>query len=80
MSVDKKEADEIVNKVSAKMQDALDQVNRGVQKIRQDIEGGVNKAETLTIQHPGTALAVAFIAGLAIGGVLVLAASKKKED
>jgi ElaB/YqjD/DUF883 family membrane-anchored ribosome-binding protein len=81
MSVEtKKEVEEIANKVSAKIQDTLDQLNNGVKKLRQDIEGGVNKAETLTIQHPGAALAVAFLAGLAVGGVIVLAASKKKED
>jgi ElaB/YqjD/DUF883 family membrane-anchored ribosome-binding protein len=81
MSVEtKKEADEIANKVSSKIQDSLDQVNRGIQKLREDVEGGVDKAQTLTIEHPGAALAVAFLAGLAVGGVIVLAAHKKKED
>ncbi|MGD0331035.1 MAG: hypothetical protein ABSB40_11460 [Nitrososphaeria archaeon] len=61
-------------------QDSLDQVNRGIQKLREDVEGGVDKAQTLTIEHPGAALAVAFLAGLAVGGVIVLAAHKKKED
>jgi ElaB/YqjD/DUF883 family membrane-anchored ribosome-binding protein len=81
MSIEsKKEVEEIVSKVSMKMQDVLEQINNSMQKLKQDIEGGAKKAETLTIEHPGAALGVAFIAGLAIGGVLVLAASKKKED
>jgi ElaB/YqjD/DUF883 family membrane-anchored ribosome-binding protein len=80
MSVEKKEVEEIANKVSSKIQDSLDQVNRGIQKLREDVEGGVDKAQTLTIEHPGAALAVVFLAGLAVGGVIVLAAHKKKED
>lgn len=69
MSESKKEVEEIANKVSMKMQDALNDINRTVQKLKEDVEGGVKKAETLTVQHPIEALAVAFIAGLAIGGV-----------
>ncbi|MGD0330104.1 MAG: hypothetical protein ABSB40_06605 [Nitrososphaeria archaeon] len=49
MSVEKKEVEEIANKVSSKIQDSLDQVNRGIQKLREDVEGGVDKAQTLTI-------------------------------
>jgi ElaB/YqjD/DUF883 family membrane-anchored ribosome-binding protein len=79
-SESKKEAEEMTGKVGMKMQEMLSEINRNVLKLKEDVEEGVTKAETMTKEHPGTALAVAFVAGLAVGGVLVLAAKKMKED
>ncbi len=81
MSVEsKKETEEMMGKAGIKMQEMLSEINRNVLKLKEDVEEGVKKAETMTKEHPGTALAVAFVAGLAVGGVLVLAAKKMKED
>ncbi|MGD0329573.1 MAG: hypothetical protein ABSB40_03900 [Nitrososphaeria archaeon] len=79
-SESKKENEEITGKVGMKMQEMLNEINRNVLMLKEDVEEDVKKAETMTKEHPGTALTVAFVAGLAVGGMLVLAAKKMKED
>ena len=76
----KKETEEMMDKAGMKMQEMLSEINQSVLQLKEDVEEGVKKAEMITKEHPGAALAVAFVAGLAVGGLLVLAAKKMKED
>ena len=60
-----------------KIQAILDDANKKMVELEKKLEEKVTKVEQMTRESPGTALTLAFLAGLTIGGIIALAASKK---
>jgi ElaB/YqjD/DUF883 family membrane-anchored ribosome-binding protein len=68
---------ETIKKEQEKIQAVLDDANKKMVEMEKKLEEKVAKVEQMTRESPGTALTLAFLAGLTIGGIIALAASKK---
>ena len=68
---------ETLAKETKNLQAMLDESKKGVAELTRAVDEQVKKVEQMTRESPGTALALTFVAGLAIGGILALAARRK---
>ncbi len=62
-----------------KIEMMLDEAHRKISELTKMVQDQARKAEDFTKESPSKALGMAFIGGLALGGVIVLALSKSRD-
>ena len=62
-----------------KMEMMIDEAHRKISELTKMVHDQARKAEGFTKESPGRALGMAFIGGLALGGVIVLALSISRD-
>ena len=62
-----------------KMEMMIDEVHRKISELTNMVQDQARKAEDFSRESPGRALGMAFVGGLALGGVVVLALSRSRD-